>query len=296
MNNLKISFFTIISSFFLPNNIEAQKSNIESRTFNVSGNCGMCKSTIEKAAMILGVKSATWDESKKSLQVQYNKQKTNPESVLRSVAYAGYDNEKYLAPEAAYKKLHACCQYERSSQPIAETAKQGDRPGTIEPKHENNGVKAPETDQQAAKVKEKGIKELYNSYFQVKDALVKSNSAAASELAGKMLVTIDKVNMEALTVEEHKVYMKFAEKIRANAKSISENKNIEAQRSAFTSLSSSMFELMRVIKPGYEVYLDHCPMYNDGKGADWISKEKQIKNPYYGSKMLTCGNVKETIK
>ena len=65
---------------------------------------------------------------------------------------------------------------------------------------------------------------------------------------------------------------------------------------AFAKLSSAMIEVMKIIKPDYAVYVDHCPMYNDGKGADWLSKENGIKNPYYGSQMLTCGKVKETIK
>jgi hypothetical protein len=53
---------------------------------------------------------------------------------------------------------------------------------------------------------------------------------------------------------------------------------------------------MKSIKPDYTIYIDHCPMYNDNKGADWISKESGIKNPYYGAMMLTCGSTKETIK
>ena len=42
-------------------------------------------------------------------------------------------------------------------------------------------------------------------------------------------------------------------------------------------------------------YVQHCPMANDNNGADWLSKEKEIKNPYYGDKMLKCGMVSETI-
>ena len=42
-------------------------------------------------------------------------------------------------------------------------------------------------------------------------------------------------------------------------------------------------------KPIYEVY---CPM----KKASWLSADKAIKNPYYGSSMLTCGEVKSTIE
>ena len=57
-----------------------------------------------------------------------------------------------------------------------------------------------------------------------------------------------------------------------------------------------MYELIKVSKPKDAVYYQHCPMYNNGKGANWLSKESAIKNPYYGSQMLTCGSTVETIK
>jgi Cu(I)/Ag(I) efflux system membrane fusion protein len=36
-------------------------------------------------------------------------------------------------------------------------------------------------------------------------------------------------------------------------------------------------------------------MANDNEGADWLSKEEQVQNPYFGDQMLTCGTVQETI-
>lgn len=57
-----------------------------------------------------------------------------------------------------------------------------------------------------------------------------------------------------------------------------------------------MYELIKVSKQEKPVYYQHCPMANKGKGANWLSKENAIKNPYYGSQMLTCGSTVETIK
>ena len=57
-----------------------------------------------------------------------------------------------------------------------------------------------------------------------------------------------------------------------------------------------MYELAKVSKQAVPVYYQRCPMFNNGKGANWLSKESAIKNPYYGNKMLTCGSVTETIK
>ena len=57
-----------------------------------------------------------------------------------------------------------------------------------------------------------------------------------------------------------------------------------------------MYQLMKVSKTKTPIYVQHCPMANDGKGANWLSKENQVKNPYYGSKMMTCGKTVETLK
>lgn len=78
----------------------------------------------------------------------------------------------------------------------------------------------------------------------------------------------------------------------ADAKSISTSSDLKKQRETFKSLTKSTYDLIKVSKSNEVVYKQHCPMAD----ADWLSKEKAVKNPYYGSSMLTCGNVVETIK
>lgn len=74
-------------------------------------------------------------------------------------------------------------------------------------------------------------------------------------------------------------------------------KDIEQQRSAYARLSDEFIALVKKagVKNG-ELYRNHCPMAFDGKGASWLSPSKEIRNPYYGEEMLTCGSVEETIK
>jgi hypothetical protein len=57
-----------------------------------------------------------------------------------------------------------------------------------------------------------------------------------------------------------------------------------------------MYAIVKAYGSPEPVYHDHCPMFNDGKGAMWLSESKEIKNPYYGSEMITCGKVEEMIK
>lgn len=288
---MKTNIFVTISLFLMStfsamsSEIKQNIPNAETTTLSVSGNCGMCKKNIETAANQKGKTKGSWDADTRVLTVIYNSKKTNPEEILKRVAYAGYDNEKFLAPEAAYSKLHGCCQYERTGKTEKATATN---------KHEGH---AKANDHSGTIQKDKAsLESVYAHYFAVKDALVKSDAGIASTKAKELLKEINAVKMESLGTDEHKVYMKYLADLKTDAGHIAESKDVSHQREHFTSLSQNMYEVMKSIKPGYTVYLDHCPMFNDGKGANWISKESSIKNPYYGSQMLTCGKIIETIK
>lgn len=85
--------------------------------------------------------------------------------------------------------------------------------------------------------------------------------------------------------------------VAASAAKITAASDIEAQRSAYSKMSNDMIALVK--KAGVnngELYVEYCPMAFDDKGASWLSSSKEIRNPYFGEKMLTCGEVKETIK
>lgn len=82
-------------------------------TFGVRGNCGMCKSTIEKAAnAIEGISKADWDKEKKKMDVAFDASKTNEMAIHNAIAASGYDTEKVAANEEAYSNLPGCCQYD----------------------------------------------------------------------------------------------------------------------------------------------------------------------------------------
>ena len=136
------------------------------------------------------------------------------------------------------------------------------------------------------------LKPVFDNYFALKDALIKSDAKLTSAKATTLLTAISSVKMDKLKSNEHTVWMKVMKKMTADAKSISSNQDLKKQRETFKSLSKSTYDLMKVSNPDQPVYKQYCPMAD----ADWLSKEKAVKNPYYGSSMLTCGNVVETIK
>ncbi len=93
---------------------KSMKPMIESEKFIVSGNCDMCKERIEKAAKSVGgVKSATWDVNSKKIHVTFDAMKTNLNTIQKTIAKAGHDNEIYKADDKIYESLPACCHYRK---------------------------------------------------------------------------------------------------------------------------------------------------------------------------------------
>ena len=85
----------------------------KTETLKVSGNCGMCKTRIEKAAKLDGVTKADWDSKSKMLTVTYDPAKTNMDQIGKKEAAVGHDNEKAKAEDKVYAALPGCCKYER---------------------------------------------------------------------------------------------------------------------------------------------------------------------------------------
>ena len=137
---------------------------------------------------------------------------------------------------------------------------------------------------------------VFDKYFAVKDALVSTNGKSAAEKAKELTTAIKNVNMEKLTAEQHTVWMAVQKDLAEDAEHISGTNDAKHQRDHFVTLSTTIYKLQKVSKTKTPVYYQFCPMANGGKGANWLSKEKSIKNPYYGSQMLSCGKTVETIQ
>ena len=99
------------SNSFAQSGTASQVAATKTETLKVSGNCGMCKTRIEKAAKIEGVSKAEWDKTSKILAVTYDPSKTSIDQVGKKVAAAGHDTEKVKAEDKVYSTLPACCKY-----------------------------------------------------------------------------------------------------------------------------------------------------------------------------------------
>ena len=281
MKSLKkiVMAITLLLSFTVSN---AQIKNAKTETVKIFGNCGMCETTIEKAGSLKKIANVDWNKDTKMATLTYDAKKTNQDEIFKRIALAGYDSEKFLAPDAAYSKLPGCCQYDREAKVAVKTETKSEETKMEMNDHstmtENQG-----TDQ---------LKPVFDNYFSLKDALVKTDSKMASAKSKDLLTAITVVKMETLKMDVHMTWMKVYKDLTADAKNISETQDIKKQRELFKSLSKNTYELIKVSKFTEPVYYQYCPMQD----ANWLSKENTIKNPYYGSQMLSCGKTVETIK
>lgn len=125
---------------------------------------------------------------------------------------------------------------------------------------------------------------LLHSYFDIKNALIAGNAGNASIKAQEFA--------KALTSMDPKIAGSVRDALLKDAGAISEVKDSKRQREQFASLSTNMYALVKASKLSTQpMYYAFCPM----KKSYWLSSEASIKNPYFGSSMLTCGKVVETI-
>ena len=137
------------------------------------------------------------------------------------------------------------------------------------------------------------LSQLLTQYYNIKNALVKGDAGTAAVLADAFVKAINSIDMKALPKADMNTFMPLQEKLAFDAKHISETKEIDHQREHFKSFSDNFYKLAKAIKLSDQpVYQAYCPM----KKAYWLSSEVAIKNPYFGSQMLTCGKVSDTIK
>lgn len=134
---------------------------------------------------------------------------------------------------------------------------------------------------------------ILNDYFNLKDALVADDNAKAKKLGVTLATSIGNLDVSSNFSDTQKTDLKdIIEDAVEHAEHISES-DIKHQREHFKILSKDVTDMVAITGTENTLYQQFCPMY-DG-GSAWLSMSKDIKNPYYGSKMLKCGKVQREI-
>jgi Cu(I)/Ag(I) efflux system membrane fusion protein len=142
----------------------------------------------------------------------------------------------------------------------------------------------------------KQLQNLSEAYFGLKNAFVQTDSILAGRKADDLLGSLKAIDMSLVKGPSHDFWMEKASALEAHGKKITELTNVEKQREQFGFLSDALIETIKVLGiPSDTYYVQYCPMAFDFEGAEWLSDSDQIKNPYFGDQMLTCGSVEDTI-
>ena len=135
------------------------------------------------------------------------------------------------------------------------------------------------------------------TYFPIKNALVKSDAKETQKTIDPAKVSLAKVDMKLLGGKAHDIWMDLLKPMQGSLDKIAQTSDVEEQRKHFETLSDNLIEAVEYFGVVENtIYRQYCPMAFRDKGAYWLSAEKEIHNPYFGDKMLTCGEVKGTYQ
>jgi Cu(I)/Ag(I) efflux system membrane fusion protein len=138
---------------------------------------------------------------------------------------------------------------------------------------------------------------VFAAYLEIHAALAADDATGARKAASELETALAAIQMKLLEGDAHVEWMKVLDSLEASLGSISEAKGIEGIRKAFSALSDGIIYMARAFGTTGRspLYLKHCPMALDNKGADWLQPDPQTRNPYFGQSMLDCADDIETL-
>ena len=139
------------------------------------------------------------------------------------------------------------------------------------------------------------LSSLSDKYLLLKNAFVETNAEAAKEAATAFLQELENVDMTLVKGEAHQYWMQQLAAFQGHGKKITSLDEVEMQRQQFDFLSDAMINSITAFGTKNKLFVQFCPMAFDNKGADWISDVGEVRNPFFGDKMMKCGLVTDTL-
>jgi Cu(I)/Ag(I) efflux system membrane fusion protein len=162
---------------------------------------------------------------------------------------------------------------------------------------EHRSVKTGKWEMEAtAKFREELLR-VFNAYISMKDTFVVSDPAMVSKNAVRVKSGLERVDMGQLEGEAHREWMRHLETMNKEINLIENTTDIETQRVSLAIFSNALYESLKAFGlDSGTVYYQYCPMAIGDKGAFWLSTVREIRNPYFGEAMLSCGETRETLE
>ena len=136
------------------------------------------------------------------------------------------------------------------------------------------------------------VSDVLDAYLGIKNSLVKDDAKKAAEFGTALANATKSFDSKSSSSSE---VNEILEVIKEHGEHIAKS-DIGHQREHFAELTNEVKDLVKITGSDRTLYTQYCPMYNSNKGGFWLSTSKEIRNPLFGSKMLKCGSVKETIE
>lgn len=142
------------------------------------------------------------------------------------------------------------------------------------------------------------LQNLMAGYFNLKDAFVKSDMTLVNGANTNFDSLLTGLKMDGQLQDEalKNLATDLIAQVKTSADGINKAADLETKRASFQTLSDALFDLLRSVQyHGGKVYQQYCPMAFDNKGAAWLSNSTDVINPYFGDKMLNCGELRDSI-
>ncbi len=138
---------------------------------------------------------------------------------------------------------------------------------------------------------------VYSAHISLKKGLLASDPSKTKAAVSEVEDAISKVDMSLVKGAMHTGWMENMKALQGDLDQIKSTDDIEKQRLAYADFIDELYKSIKMYGiSGVTIYYQYCPMARNGKGAYWLSETEEIKNPYYGEAMLTCGETKEVIQ
>jgi hypothetical protein len=156
----------------------------------------------------------------------------------------------------------------------------------------SNYTKDESNDMMDSDAQNSDVKQVLADYMALKDALVTDDNEKAQSAGKTLLNHLESFDISKYSAQQQKELKDIVDDAKEHAEHISESP-IAHQREHFKILSKDITDMVAITGTETTLYQQFCPMY-DG-GSSWLSMNKEVKNPYYGSKMMKCGRVQKEI-
>jgi Cu(I)/Ag(I) efflux system membrane fusion protein len=232
----------------------------------------------------------------------------NPSFIYREIGLGPVAGKNYVVTDGLEEgeviatngvfKIDAAAQLEGKKSMMSPQG--GAMPATHDHRETDMGAGGQDKATETVNTNPKFVKQLttfYEAYIKMNEAFIESDAAKVSKTAKKAAEALANVDMGLLKGDAHMAWMDQLETLKPALKNIANNNDLEKQRLEYATFNLAFYKSLKMFGIDNDTtYYQYCPMANGDQGAYWFSETKEIRNPYFGDMMLSCGETRDTIK